>query len=745
MIGSVKMLRRTLLQVGLVTALLALAACGDTPSLATPTPLSIAALRTSTQSAASVVTAFVSAINAQDYAAAYDWLDVPSQARLGTPAALQQAYEEPRAIATAISITVGVRGLIEQDHEAVASLVTTWQSALFSTFETSSTLRLIGDASTPWRVAWSRDIILSGLDTGRLFVRRGVAQARAAIYFGDGSMAAEPREITILGVQRGNIASEAEEQAMLAALSDLTGQAPDQIKRKYQDQPADWFVPVADLRADLSDEQLISQTERLQPFKAIIAQRGYTRVYSQTDLAAHIVGWIGPITAEGLEAYRARGYTGDEQVGIAGVEAQEEDTLAGRPQVDLQLVDSMGNVQVVARQDFVRPADVTLTLQPALQREVQRLLGRRVGAAIVMKVADGGVLAMATSPTFDAAVFTDPARSDSRGDLLNDPDKPLLNRAVQTNYPPGSAFKMVTMAAGIREGAAMPEEVFDDRGVWDELGEDFQKTCWLRSGHGRITLTDGLSASCNSVFYSVGKRLDELGQNLLPDYAKQFGFGQRTGIEISGEAPGVVPGPEWKRQNIGEVWTTGDAVNMAIGQGYILVTPLQIAQMTAAIANHGTLIRPHLISKIGEATQPISTTALPMDAATLQSIQAGMIGVTQNARVGTAHFRFEGFDYYFDAANQWVAGNTLNRTQRAAARKLVVAGKSGTAQVSGDAKPDAWFTAYVPADDPQIAVTVLLENAGEGSVVAAPLARQIIEAYFGLPISATPTDTRVSD
>jgi len=731
------------LRAGLALVLMLLTAC-DTPTLATPTPLALTSQPTSAAPApAAIVTAFVDAINAQDFAAAYGLLDIPSQARLGNPSAVKQSYEDTRAVATAISTTLRISGLIEQNAEATASLFTTWHSELFGTFESTSTLRLIQDnAAQTWQVAWNRDVILTGLDTGRLFIRRGVAQARSAIYFADGSVAAEPSEITTLGVQRGNIASDADEQAMLAVLSQISGQPAEQIKSKYQNQPADWFVPVA----TITDDQFISETERLQPFKAIIAQRSYTRLYSQTDLAPHIVGWVGSISAEGLDDYKLRGYTGDEQVGIAGVEAQEEDTLGGRPQVDLQLISDVdGSVRVVARQEFVRPQDVTLTLQPALQRQVQQLLGRRVGAAIIVNVRDGGVLAMATSPTFDAAAFTDQSRNDERVNLLDDPEKPLLNRAVQTNYPPGSAFKMVTMAAGIREGAAQPEEIFVDRGVWDELGQDFQKTCWLRSGHGRITLQDGLSASCNVVFYSVGKRLDELGQSLLPDYARAFGFGQRTGIEISGEAAGVVPGPEWKQQNIGDVWTTGDAVNMAIGQGYILVTPLQIAQMTQAIANNGTLIHPHIISKIGETTQPISTTALPLDAATLQAIQTGMIGVTQNARVGTAHFRFDTFDYYFNAANQIVAGNTLSRAQRANARKLVVAGKSGTAQVSGEAKPDAWFTAYVPADDPQIAVTVLLENAGEGSVVAAPVARQIIEAYFGLPISATPTDSRVSD
>jgi penicillin-binding protein 2 len=201
----------------------------------------------------------------------------------------------------------------------------------------------------------------------------------------------------------------------------------------------------------------------------------------------------------------------------------------------------------------------------------------------------------------------------------------------------------------------------------------------------------------------------------------------------------VLPGPQWKQQNVGEVWTTGDAVNMSIGQGYLLASPLQVAQMTAAIANGGHRVRPHFIRLIGDAPAPLpAPTQLPASANTLAEIQRGMLGVVNNARVGTTQFRFASFNYYLTEAGE----ATTQRT----ARRLLIAGKSGTAQAPGERdKPFAWFTAYAPADDPRIAVTVLLENIGEGSVWAGPLVRQIIEAYFGLPISATPRDVRVSD
>jgi penicillin-binding protein 2 len=365
---------------------------------------------------------------------------------------------------------------------------------------------------------------------------------------------------------------------------------------------------------------------------------------------------------------------------------------------------------------------------------------------------DGGVLAMASYPTYDNAILAQSSRLQERVQLINSPEHPLLNRAAQGMYPPGSTFKIVTMAAGINEGLTSPTESFVDPGYWDGLGVTYRKTCWLRGGHGRITLQDGLTASCDVVFYNVGKRLDDKGSSLLSDYGRQFGFGTQTGVELTGEATGVMPDPQWKRTNTGDVWTPGDTVNLSIGQGFMLATPLQVAQMTAAVANGGTLYRSHVVASIAGrgaiAEQVINGEVirkLPVSEQGLLSIQRGMAGVTTNARIGTTTFRFSDFDYYM-SNGQIVPGKSLTSKQRSTSTKFVVAGKSGTAQAPGaQDKPFAWFTAYAPADHPQMVVTVLLENVGEGSVFAAPLARQMIEAYFGLPISPTPHDVQVTD
>ncbi|MCX7939222.1 MAG: penicillin-binding transpeptidase domain-containing protein, partial [Thermoflexales bacterium] len=358
--------------------------------------------------------------------------------------------------------------------------------------------------------------------------------------------------------------------------------------------------------------------------------------------------------------------------------------------------------------------DLTLTLSPTLQRRVQQLLGARAGAVVVMHPADGAVLAMASVPAF---VIGEMHAADVRGGAL-------LNRASQGQYPPGSTFKIVTLAAALEEGIAQPETRFFDPGYWEGFGSRFRQWCWLRSGHGRISLRDGLAASCNVVFYELGRQLNARAEDALSRYARAFGFGQPTGVELEEEA-GLVPDPTWKQRALGERWVGGDAVNLAIGQGALLATPLQVARMTAAVANGGMLVRPRLVS-----AAPPERVPLPLRPETLRAIQDAMLGVTTSPRYGTAFAAFRGFDYC-ERQQQWVRCAELPAHQRATLRRLRVAGKTGTAQASLGRKPFAWFTGYAPADDPQVVVTVLLENAGEGSAEAAPLARAVLEAYFG--------------
>jgi len=680
-------------------------------------------------SATAVASAFVSALNRQDFVKAFTLLDEPSRAVLKEADGLGRRYEAVREIALATTMDAQLRGgLLYQGDRAAATLVTRWQSSLVGTFQVTSTLELVFDSSAAdWRISWTRDAIIPGLSNGVLRMERATT-TRGAIYAADGTPLAVQQELTTIGVQRGAIAGPEEEQRMLALLSQITQLPPEEIQARYADQPEHWFSPVADVDEATLDEF----NDALERFPAISTRLRFQRHYPQPELAPHVVGFVGFIPPESLSAYRALGYQGDERIGLAGVEASADALIGGLPGGTLKLFTN-GKLVILAERRAVPGQDVTLTLSPSLQLNVQRLLGNRRGAVVVLRAADSAVLAMASSPTFSQAGVTSRAIQEGA----------LLNRATQGQYPPGSTFKMVTMAAGIGEGLTRPEEVFRDPGYWDGYGSDFRKTCWLRSGHGRITLQAGLTASCNVVFYEVGKRLQEKSAYLLGGYARRFGFGARTGIELP-EAAGIVPDPDWKRQSLGEAWTGGDTINLSVGQGFMLVTPLQVAQMTAAIANNGVKRRPYLIAR-PQAQAAASADRLPISPAALEAIQRGMIGVTRDARLGTTTYRFAGFDYCFDAGDRVVPCSRIPARARADARRLIVAGKSGTAQAGGEARPFAWFTAYAPADAPAIVVVALLENVGEGSSYAAPLVRQIIEAYYGLPISPTPTDRRANE
>lgn len=701
---------------------------------ATPTPAPTLEL----PSAARVAQAFVDAVNQQAYSVGFSALDPAAQTRLKNADGLRREYVSVRDTATAITLTFQLRGgLLQQGGAASAQLVGVWTTAVVGTFNTTTTLRLAHDGQS-WRVAWNRDAILTGLEGGDLTLRRDVP-SRASIIAADGTALGVPGSAQTVGIRRSLIGSPAEEQAMARALARLTGLSAAEVVAKYQKYPDDWFAPIA----DVSDEALGRLGAELSNFPAVSARPRPSRTYPQGNLAPHVVGYVGGISPEQVAAYRFRGFGGDEQIGVAGVEAVLDDTLSGRPGGVLSLV-AGGAASVIARRAFVPGRDVYLTISPTVQLAAQQVLAGLRGAVVAMDPRSGAVLAMASAPTFDTASFTGSGSDRARAQLFANPQRPLLNRAIQGAYPPGSTFKMVTLAAAVGEGLTSANDVFFDPGYWDGLGSGYRKTCWLKSGHGRIGLQDGLTASCDIVFYELGKRLDTKGPALLAQYARRFGFGARTGIELPAEVEGIAPDPAWKKQRVGEVWTPGDTVNLSIGQGFMLASPLQIAQMTSAIANGGALYQPRIVAGTAEpgsrpqVQPPVKIGTLPAPQA-IPIAQQGMIGVTTKAGIGTAAFRFADFDYYL-VGGQWVSGKTLTAAQRQAARKLVVAGKTGTAETGTADKPYAWFTAYAPADDPQVAVTVLLENIGEGSTFAAPRARQVIEAFFGLPISDLPKD-----
>lgn len=725
-----------------------------TPSAGTTVPPNILA--------ANAASSFVEAVNKQDFARAFDALSTSAKTNLKDVSGLRREYLNAHDTATAITATYQLRGgLAVSGTIASAGVAANWQTSLFGPLTVTGTLALEVENAV-WKVKWNRDAIMTGLVSGTLVLDRDDPQ-RGTIFSADGIALAGQGFSSQLGIVPRRIASPQQENEILALLNRLTGLPIADIKAKYQKAQPDWFVPIAVIGQD----RLQGNSAQLGRYTAIVAQQTAARTYADGNVAPHVVGYVSGITAQALPYYQNLGFSGDELVGATGVEAGMDDELGGRPGGKLEFRPTRGTARVLAQRPKVEGKDVTLTIQSNLQTQVQAIIGKTRGAIVVLNPRDGSILAMASGPDYSLNEITQ--NVGAAGKLLNDPNKPLVNRAVQA-YPPGSVFKPVTFVAGLAEGLSQVDEAFFDPGYWDGLGANYRQTCWLTGGHGNLNLSEGLSASCNPVFYTLGKRLNEKDPFALAHYAKQFGYGSRVGLPIGGESAGIVPDPDWKKAARGEGWVTGDNVNFAIGQGFMLATPLQVAQMTQVIANNGVMFKPRLLSKIAELDGskaqligPAAPAKLDISPDIIRATQQGMVGVTTNTKIGTAETKFRSFDYYY-VGDKLFAGPLavsgavtttkpvsvtqpsvppLPAAQRSAARKLVVAGKTGTAQAPGARDlPFAWFIGYAPADNPKVAVTVMLENIGEGSTFAAPMARKVFEAYFGLPLTDLPPDPK---
>ena len=701
-----------------ILAMLLLVGCSSSPTTAPTIPTSVPAptltptpLPLSPDAAAAT---YLSAWGAGDYATMYARLSPDSQAAIDAES-FAQRYQNALATATVLTVTTRLQSALREGDRAYVSFHLALDTALVGTLVTDAVMSL-SLHEEQWWVDWDEGLIWPQLEGGRYFRMEYTIPVRANIYDRAGLGLATEGTIVTIGVIPGQIE---DEDALLAALALVTGLPPDEIRGRYATVPADWRVPVADISAEVS----VDHNDMLSSIAGIYRDEKDGRTYPHSGAAPHVVGWVAPVPAEQLEAYRAQGYRGDEWVGVSGLEAWGEEVLTGQHGGVLTVVTSAGErIATVAERSIVPGRAIYTTFDRDFQKQVQQILGGRKGAIVVLDVHTGAVLALASGPGFDPNVFVGPAGAVGRSQILADPRHPLFNRATQGTYPLASVFKIVTIAAAMEEAGMDPDNTFFYcPGYWEGLGPAARKGCWKEDGHGDISLKDGLTASCDVTFYSVGQTLDEVGPDVLPRFGRGFGFGEPTGLEGVFEEGGLMPDPEWKANVRGEPWWVGDTINISIGQGYLLVTPLQVARMIAAVANDGTLYRPYIIERFGPAgdvepeqvAQIQAVGTLPISPEHLADIQEALLGVTTKS-IGTAPHRFAGLS-------------------------IPVAGKTGTAEVGEpDTEPHSWFAAYAPADSPEIAIVVLVENAGEGSTVAAPLVRQVVEAYYGLPLSPLP-------
>ncbi len=469
---------------------------------------------------------------------------------------------------------------------------------------------------------------------------------------------------------------------------------------------------------DINRDQLAYIEARRSSLPGLIIEVNNLRQYPRGVLGASFLGYIGKVNEDELQ--RNPKLSSNGLVGKTGIEKSWESSLRGDDGYVQKVTDALGREvdstlfhKDLKSKNSLPGKDVVLSIDIDLQRAAEEALGEESGAIVVVNVNNGEVLALASEPSFDPADFVKGIDSEAWAKLVNDKTSPLLNRATQGLYAPGSVFKMVPSAAAMKEGIINPDELVHCPGQY-RLGTHTYR-CWKRGGHGWMNMREAIVHSCDVYFYKLA---DKMGIDLFSKYIQSFGFGAPTGIGIE-ERAGVSPSREWKLEKFNKPWYRGETIVSAIGQGYVNVTPLQVAMMTAAVANGGTLYKPNIVLKEVSFSGDVKTNDavarghIPVDDEMLSIIRDAMTGVV-NDPGGTG--------------------------RRARLSDVTVAGKTGTAQViSLDSQSDArshrdhaWFTSFAPAEVPEIAVTVLVEHGGKGGAVAAPLAKKIIETYYNL-------------
>lgn len=444
------------------------------------------------------------------------------------------------------------------------------------------------------------------------------------------------------------------------------------------------------------------------------------RHYVNKHIAAHLIGYLGEINANELKSKKYLGYSSGDFIGKFGVEKVYEQFLKGKHGGRQVEVNVTGQVVRILQTVHAKPGhNIFLTIDLELQKKAEALLNGVAGAAVAMEPTTGRILAMASSPSFDQNVFVSGMSHEEWNSLVTNPLRPMENKAVQAEYPPASVYKIVTAIAGLEEGVIDEKTTFYCPGHY-RLGDRVFR-CWKKGGHGSVKVVKAIAESCDVFFYQVGQKV---GIDRLAWYAKACGLGSTTGINLDQESKGLIPTAAWKKQRTGIAWQGGETLSVAIGQGYNLVTPLQVLVLISAVANEGIIYKPLILKTIETDEGKILFKSesqvigkLPVSSPTLQIVKRGLWEVV-NTRKGTA------------------------RSVRIAG--IEISGKTGTAQVvSSDTsetdseeereyhlKPHAWFMAYAPSDDPRIAVTVIVEHGEHGSSTAAPIVKELIKTYL---------------
>ena len=515
-------------------------------------------------------------------------------------------------------------------------------------------------------------------------------------------------------------------EATINELSTLVEVTPKDRKRfkKLLAESRDFQTLV--IRSRLSDEEVARFAAQQYRFPAVEIKARLFRDYPFGEKTAHLIGYIGRIneTDEALleEGGLAANYRGSDYIGKTGLEQSYESDLHGTTGIEQVEVDAGGRaVRMLSHTAPVSGNTLVLSMDAKLQEIAEQSFGNYRGALVAIDPNNGEVLAFVSKPGYDPNPFIDGIDTQSWDELNNSPDVPLNNRALRGQYPPGSTIKPFMALAGLNFNTRKPEQTISDPGVYYLPGSSRQYRDWKAGGHGSVNMFKAIQMSCDIYFYGLAT---ELGIDNIFDYLSRFGFGKKTGIDLEGESSGLLPSQEWKMKRYQQIWYPGDTVSVGIGQGYSLVTPLQLAFATATLANNGVAFKPHLVKEVQSprssenrfiAKEPLYDLNIgPKD---LDLVSRAMVAVTQPG--GTAVYASLGTPYH-------------------------IAGKTGTAQViamkQGEKydekavderhRDHAWFIAFAPAEEPRIALVVLAENGGHGGSTAAPIARKVMDYYL---------------
>ncbi len=737
----------------ILTLIILISACTEAPAATIPGAQPGPTAPPTLADACVVADDFLKGWETKDFAAMYKLISPKSQQLSQTQFSAIYTDAEQKLANSAKTHTLNCDNAITQGTTAAITYDMKFTGATLGDFtDPARTMRL---TLTPngWRVAWSTMDIFEGMAGGTRLDLKQTPASRGTIYDRTGKPLAQDNQVLYTAKLFTRVYPGNPDQCF-AYIANV-------FKQRYTDVKAD-YGPFTGLDygytiGNLDEGTYTARRGDIDKFCKVTWDKHTTRVYRANGLASQMLGYIGQITPDQQD--RFAGYPQGALIGQAGIEAKYERQLAGLPGAELTLRTSTGTlIRSIRKTESSSAQDVRTTLDGDLQVAVEQAISDAYNyaqnswgqfstgaAAIVMDVNTGQILALASYPTFDVDVFNSDTRLETTKLLTRivsagNPNKsPQKNRVSQEYSALASVMKIVSMAAAADSGTVKPTDTYTCKGTYNgaALGDtQGTRVDWIytdpwykqqgKNFHGDITLTQALTASCDVYFWQVGGLLNKKDPNLLPSYMAKMGLGKVTGSNDLDELKGQIPSPD----NIAELtktegrrWTAADALNIVIGQGDVLVTPLQVAHMMVAIANGGTFYKPYFVDSVG-SVQQMSYTAKPeaqgkmeVDPKVLEAVRKGLCGVTMDPDLGTAHWFLS--DWKFD--------------------KISFCGKTGTAQ-TGSAYPNGWFAAFAgPAGKPpEIAIVALVERGREGSETAGPIVRRIVESYYKIPYANYP-------